>query len=175
MKTSQSVEKIAPALLKAQKLMGGAKKGATNPYFKSRYADLGSVLEACKDLLNENNITILQPHNCFVVETILLHESGEYVMSETPVVCSKPNDPQALGSAVTYARRYGLQSLLSMPAEDDDGESAMNRSQPKKIEAAVSAPVQPEAKKAPGSFYQKPPKPKAEPTVETNPENDPFA
>jgi hypothetical protein len=131
MQRSESVTKIAGALLKAQKLMGGASKGAANPYFKSKYADYGSVLEACKDLLNENGVVILQPHvsdnGKNFVETLLLHESGESISSRTEVICAKQNDPQALGSAITYARRYGLQSLLAMPAEDDDGEGAMNR------------------------------------------------
>lgn len=131
MKTSVNIGNIAPALLKAQSLMGGAVKEAKNPFFKSSYASLGSVLEACKDLLNKNGIAILQPHgsngNGWYVETLLLHESGEWVSSETPVVCAKQNDPQALGSAISYGRRYGLQSFLSMPAEDDDGENAMSR------------------------------------------------
>lgn len=132
MNKSESVVKIAIALLKAQKLMGGATKGASNPYFKSRYADYSAVLEACKDLLNDNGIVILQPHGTnvqgqSVVETILMHESGEWMSSETPIVVKQGNDPQALGSAITYARRYGLQSLISMPTEDDDGEKAMTR------------------------------------------------
>lgn len=131
MKSSNTVVNIAAALLKAQKLMGGAKKGSSNPYFKSKYADLGAVLEACKDLLNENGVVILQPHTTTdkgkFVETTLLHETGEWVSSETEIVCSKESDPQAQGSAISYARRYGLQSLLSMPAEDDDGEGAMKR------------------------------------------------
>ena len=150
MQKSESISKIMPALLKAQSAMGGAKKGASNPFFKSKYADLGAVLEACKDLLNDNGITILQPHGLYAsggayVQTLLVHESGEYVGSETPVICAKQNDPQALGSAITYARRYGLQSLLSMPAEDDDGESAMDRGAPrqgKKVNDEVKAPVQ---------------------------------
>jgi hypothetical protein len=145
MKTSESIKNIAVALLASQKLMGGAKKGASNPYFKSKYADLGSVLEACKELLNEAGVAILQPHSNRdgknFVETILLHAaSGEWISSETEVVCSKQNDPQALGSAITYARRYGLQSLLSMPAEDDDGEGAMSRA-PKSVAPAVKSPV----------------------------------
>jgi len=143
MKRSDSVSKIIPALLKAQKLMGGATKGAANPYFKSRYADYGSVLEACKDLLNDNGIVILQPHTFHdgknFVETTLVHESGEHITSETEVVCAKQNDPQALGSAITYARRYGLQSLLAMPAEDDDGEKAMGRTSTPKQETPKSA------------------------------------
>lgn len=145
MKTSPTITKLAPALLAAQKLMGAAKKGSANPYFKSKYADLGAVLEACKDLLNENGVTILQPHTLNergkFVETLLLHESGEWISGETEIVCSKESDPQAQGSAITYARRYGLQSLLSMPAEDDDGEAAMNRGKAPAKSAPVAAPV----------------------------------
>jgi hypothetical protein len=125
MKTSETIKTISPALLKAQKTIGAAKKGATNPFFHSTYADLGSVMEACKEHLNENGITILQPIVNMVVETILLHETGEWISSETPIVCKEQNNPQALGSAVTYARRYGLQSMVFIPAEDDDGNSAV--------------------------------------------------
>ena len=162
METSQSISKIMPALHKAQTAMGSAKKGADNPYFKSKYADLGSVLESCKSLLNDNGITILQPHSTQAftnsegvtltkdfVETVLIHESGEFIKSSTPVVVAKQNDPQALGSAITYARRYGLQSLLSIPAEDDDGEGAMARkgtSFKKKEVKKEAAPVKEEAK-----------------------------
>lgn len=132
MYTSQTLTNIGPALLKAQVLMGAAIKGSKNPYFKSTYADLGAVLEACKDLLNENGVVILQPVNRDAtgtfVETSLLHaETGEFISSVTPVIFVKEGDPQAQGSAITYARRYGLQSLLAMPAEDDDGEKAMVR------------------------------------------------
>lgn len=105
--------------------MGSAKKGASNPFFKSKYADLNSVLEAVKEALNSNGITILQPHfsneRGDFVSTVLLHESGEWISSETRLEVAKKNDPQALGSSITYARRYGLQSLVGLPAEDDDG------------------------------------------------------
>jgi hypothetical protein len=129
--TSESIKQIAPALLAAQSKMGAAIKGSKNPFFRSNYADLGAVLEACKELLNENGITILQPtgrneHGTYV-ETTLLHNSGEFISSVTPVIFAKEGDPQAQGSAITYARRYGLQSLVSLPAEDDDGEKAMSR------------------------------------------------
>lgn len=137
MNSSETIAKIAPALVKAQKEMEGAKKDAKNPFFKSKYADYGAVLEACKGALNNNGISILQPHKVIqsensemsVVETILLHESGEFISSQTKVEIAKKGDPQALGSAITYARRYGLQSIVALPAEDDDGESAMNREQ----------------------------------------------
>jgi hypothetical protein len=136
--TSESVKSIAPAFLKAQEQMGAAKKGESNPFFKSKYADLSAVLEASKQALNENGISILQPHvtvfnpvtgeEVHFVETKLIHESGEFYSSRTKIVVAKDKDPQALGSAISYARRYGLQSLISLPAEDDDAENAMNRS-----------------------------------------------
>lgn len=131
MKTSESIVKITTALLKSQKVMGAAKKEATNPYFHSTYADLGSVMSVCKELLNENGILILQPVVGLTVETILVHESGEWMSSETPIVCKEQNNPQALGSAITYARRYGLQSMLFIPAEDDDANSAIAQNTPK--------------------------------------------
>lgn len=142
---SESITKLSVALLKAQSLMGSATKSSSNPYFKSKYADLGAVLEACKEALNTNGIIILQPigkneHGTYV-ETVLLHESGEFITSITPVVFSKENDPQAQGSAITYGRRYGLQSLISLPAEDDDGEGAMKRSKKEAASRKVESPV----------------------------------
>lgn len=134
MNKSESVVNLSKALLKAQKAMGGATKGAANPYFKSRYADYGSVLEACKDPLNDNGIVVLQPHEPRVVdgknyvETVLMHgETGEFISSLTEIVCAKGNDPQALGSATTYARRFGLESFLALPREDDDGNAASGK------------------------------------------------
>lgn len=84
-------------------------------------------MEACKEALNENGISVLQPVVNDVVETILLHESGEWISSTTKIIAKTENDPQAQGSAITYARRYGLQSMVFIPAEDDDGEGAMSR------------------------------------------------
>ena len=127
MKSSESIIKIVPALLGAQKLIGSAKKEADNPFFHHKYADLGSVMEACKEHLNANGITVLQPVMGTVLETILLHESGEWMASETPIVCQTANDPQKLGSAISYARRYGLQSMMFIPAEDDDANTASNK------------------------------------------------
>lgn len=127
MQISTSIDKISPALLKVQDELEAIKKKATNPFFKSKYADLAAIIEHVKPVLNKNGISVLQPHFGNVVETILLHESGQFVGSQTAIVCAKPNDPQALGSAISYARRYGLQSIISLPAEDDDGEKAMDR------------------------------------------------
>lgn len=132
---SESISKLAVSLLKAQRKMGAASKDSKNPFFKSKFADYGSVLEVVKGPLNEEGIIVLQPHNTdgnkTYVETVLVHESGEWISSQTEVTCAKVNDPQAMGAAITYSRRYGLQSLLSIPAEDTDAEGAMDRSTPK--------------------------------------------
>lgn len=127
MRTSKEIKGIATAILKAQSEMKVATKDSANPFFHSNYADINSVLEACKESLNSNGISILQPVMGDFVQTILMHESGEWFMGKTRIVNAKPNDPQAQGSAITYARRYGLQSMLGMMASDDDGEGAMNR------------------------------------------------
>ena len=136
MKTSESILKIAPALLKAQKKIGSAVKDSVNPFFKSKYADLGSVMEACKDALNENGITVLQPVGEGILETVLLHESGEYISESMRIVSKSDNNPQEQGSAITYARRYSLQSLVFIPAADDDG----NSSSPKPVEQKTYTP-----------------------------------
>ena len=137
MNKSESITKISLALAKAQKNIGAASKGAANPFFKSKYADLGSVMEACKEALNNEGITILQPVTSVdgkhAVETILLHESGEYISSTMNLELTKMN-MQDLGSGISYARRYSLQSLVFIPAEDDDGEKSMGRTKTEKVE-----------------------------------------
>jgi hypothetical protein len=124
MKTTNTLTKIIEALLKSQKEIENVKKESLNPFFKNKYADLNSLIEACKTILNNNGIVILQPINGEFVETTLFHTSGESISSKTKIVCKTENNPQDQGSAITYARRYGLQSMLFMSAEDDDGEKA---------------------------------------------------
>lgn len=126
METTQTLTKIIEALLKSQKEIENVKKESENPFFKSKYADLNSLIEACKKILNDNGILILQPINGDMVETTLFHISGESITSRTKIVAKTDNNPQDQGSAITYARRYGLQSMLFMSAEDDDGEKATN-------------------------------------------------
>lgn len=139
MKTSETISKFSTAFTKAQNLMGSAKKGSDNPFFRSKYADLAAVLEAVKEPLNSSGISILQPvsfENGFHhVTTMLLHESGEFI-SETMKLEITKNDMQALGSAISYARRYSLQSITGLPAEDDDGEKSMQRAVPKSVATA---------------------------------------
>lgn len=128
MKQSENIEKIALALVKAQSEMGTALKDSANPFFKSKYADINSIREACMPSLSKHGIVLLQPTVSIdgrnYVETILLHESGQWISGLTEILFSKPNDAQAQGSGITYARRYGMQSLVNVGADDDDGNSA---------------------------------------------------
>ncbi|KKM05950.1 hypothetical protein LCGC14_1748970, partial [marine sediment metagenome] len=110
---SENITNLATALLKAQRDIGAALKGATNPFFESKYADLRAVIKAIKEPLNKNGITFLQAVDSLgdqhpVIDTILLHESGQYLSTRTPLFCAKPNNPQAFGSGITYSKRYAL-------------------------------------------------------------------
>ena len=135
MQKSESIKHIAAALNKAQAEMSGAKKGANNPFFKSKYADMNSVVDAvripfCNNGLSYSQFPIMQD-NKVGVETILMHESGEW-MSDILVLPMVKQDPQAAGSAITYAKRYALQSIAGIPSEDDDGNAASSQKAPAK-------------------------------------------
>lgn len=136
---------IATALAKAQANMGKALKQANNPHFRSKYADLGNVMDACLPALNEAGIALIQPtgadeHGSFV-ETILIHgESGEQLSCRVPLILGK-NDMQGFGSAVTYARRYGLMAMAGIAPEDDDGNAAA-ASAPKPVRQPRTQPAE---------------------------------
>lgn len=119
---------IFAALAAAQMQMGKALKDSSNPAFKSKYADLASVMEACMGALNGNGIAVFQPtfddERGRYVKTILAHISGATLECRVPLIVSK-NDMQGYGSAVTYARRYGLMSMAGIAPEDDDGNAAV--------------------------------------------------
>jgi len=125
------MKQIATALLKAQSEMSNPKKGATNPFFKSKYADLNAIREAVIPTLNDNGISVLQPivhiEGKNFVKTILLHESGEFLESVTEIIYNKVNDAQAQGSGISYARRYALQSFVCVGADDDDAQKAVQQ------------------------------------------------
>lgn len=134
MNTSESISKIAAALLQAQRAITFAVKDAKNPHFKSTYADLGSVIEACKPALNEAGIAFMQmpapsDPGTIALTTRLVHESGEWI--ESTATCPLPkNDPQGYGSANTYLRRYALAAAVGLYQDDDDGNAA---SQPRDL------------------------------------------
>jgi len=127
-KTSDSIKELATALAKAQATMAGAKKDSTNPHFRSKYADLASIWEACRDALTSNGIAVVQmtratAEEAVIVETRLMHSSGEWIEGELLVPVTKA-DAQGFGSARTYARRYSLAAAVGVAPEDDDGAAA---------------------------------------------------
>jgi len=131
MNTSPTITKIAAALVQAQSEMGNATKDTINPFFKKTYADLNAIREAVLPVLNRNGICAIQPtiviDGCDFVETILLHNSGEFISSLTRIVVDKVNDAQRHGSGLSYARRYALQSIVNIGAEDDDANKAVSK------------------------------------------------
>ena len=126
----QEMGALFAALAKAQGQMKGAIKDSANPFFKSKYADLSSVWEACREALAANGLSVVQfpvsEGELVGVRTILGHASGQSLESVFWVK-PKANDPQGLGSAITYLRRYALAAAVGVAPEDDDGESAHGR------------------------------------------------
>jgi len=122
------MKNIASALVKAQKAFAPALKDSSNPFFKTKYADLSSCVKAVIDALNDNGIALIQNcHPCddgVSVETMFIHESGETINCGVLHVPAAKNDPQGYGSALTYARRYSLMAACGIAPEDDDGNAA---------------------------------------------------
>lgn len=134
MQKSESIASLAAALAKAQASMRCALRDSENPHFRSKYADLQSVWEAAREPLAKNGLSVVQvpgtTERGVSVETLLLHESGEYIGGTVEIPLAKM-DAQALGSGLTYARRYGLAAVVGIaPGDDDDAESAVGRPHP---------------------------------------------
>lgn len=128
MKTSETIGKISEALAKAQGEMKPASFDSTNPHFRSKYASLTAIMEACRSSLSTNNIAIVQgtsvEENRVIVTTMLVHSSGEFISDQLSLNTVK-DTPQGVGSAITYARRYSLSSMVGIVSdEDDDAEGA---------------------------------------------------
>lgn len=137
---------IYAAFVKAQREFAPALKTATNPHFKSRYADLATCVEAVLDALNNHGIGLMQrtyPDDSGVtVETVFIHESGESIDGGKLHVPAAKNDPQGYGSALSYARRYSLMAACGIAPEDDDGNAASTRpAAPKPAAKPKEAPL----------------------------------
>ena len=136
------MKNIATALVKAQMAFGPALKTATNPHFRSRYADLSACVEAVMDGLNSNGIALIQQcsesDTGVIVETVFIHESGEMLNCGKLHVPAVKHDPQGYGSALTYARRYSLMAACGIAPEDDDGNAASRKTEIKKSEVDES-------------------------------------
>jgi hypothetical protein len=128
------MNKIAAALVKAQKSFAPALKTNTNPHFRSKYVGLDGCVEAVIDALNENGIYLMQSNHeaddGVIVETVFIHESGETVSAGKLHVPASKLDAQGFGSALTYARRYSLMAACGIAPEDDDGNAASRQQVP---------------------------------------------
>lgn len=168
--TTAPPTKLYQSLLAAQREMGPVLKNSTNPAFRSKYADLSSVLDTITGPLNAHGVLVLQrlgvslePTDLPLLTTELVHaESGQAIECCVRVVSKDPTDPQKFGGALTYYRRYSLLSLLGLAPEDDDGNAA---SQP------ARTPAPPQTRSAPRYATEPPPQvqspsPPAEPAAQ---------
>ena len=141
MEHSQEVEGLFAALSQAQGEMPNVKKDSTNPFFKSKYADLAACWDACRATLSKHGLSVMQiPDGPSGLITVLGHTSGQWISGRVEMTLTK-NDPQGLGSALTYARRYALSAFIGLASEDDDDGNAASQAPAKK--PRKKAPEQP--------------------------------
>lgn len=136
MEMSGTVAELAKALCKAQGKMKHAIKDSNNPFFKSKYADLASVVDASRPALVENELSVVQFTEGNILHTMLLHSSGEWIRGHIELKPMRQvkdsgwvesHDPQSYGSCITYARRYAMAAITGVATEDDDGNAATGR------------------------------------------------
>ncbi len=146
MEHSESLSELAGALAKAQAVMKPALKDSENPFFRSKYADLAAVAEACREALATNQLSVVQgtqkgeSADVIHLDTMLLHSSGQWVRSTLTMVPTK-KDPQGVGSCITYARRYALSAICGIATEeDDDGNAASGKQSKERQKPSASAP-----------------------------------
>lgn len=125
---SQEIDKICAALSKAQGAMEGAVKDRQNPHFRNEYATLASVIEAVRGPLRDNELAFIQASGAMIdgslpIETRIVHSSGQWFKSVLPMPVGQKT-AQAVGSALSYGKRYALMTMLGVPSVDDDGEAA---------------------------------------------------
>lgn len=141
MNHSESIKEIATALSKAQAVIAGAVKDKTNPHYKNDYADLSSVWDACRKPLTDNGLSVAQTaatdEGRVGVTTLLMHSSGEWI-SDTLFMKPTKDDPQGVGSCITYARRYALAAMVGVAPADDDGNEASAKPTTKPVAVAAA-------------------------------------
>lgn len=158
MQKSEQINELATALAKAQAEITGAKKGTENPFFRSKYADLAEVWDVIRGPLSKNGLSVVQFPSVavqedarVVVTTVLMHTSGQFISDDLALKPAK-DDPQGVGSAITYARRYALAAAVGVAQEDDDGNAATHhdnnasstvQAAPRKARAKPEFPVAP--------------------------------
>lgn len=142
MNKSESIAVLAKALSAAQSEFENPSKNATNPHFHSKYADLAELVNVVRPVLSRHGLSITQwpgfVDGLCTVETVLMHQSGEWLsgVSSTPVT---KQDPQGIGSATTYLRRYSMAAICGLAQEDDDGNTA---SKPRRQQTITDEQIQ---------------------------------
>ena len=170
MERSETINALAAALAAAQGKIENASKDSANPYFRSRYADLASIWDAIRGPLSEHGLAVVQPvrveGSSVTVTTLLAHASGQWISSDLTMTAQrqmkdgggweKLDSPQAIGSCITYARRYALAAMAGVAPEDDDGEGAqgLRQEQQQRQAPAPSAPQEKPARSVPGQLVQ---------------------
>lgn len=150
MNKSESIKEISVALSKFQGEVANPKNSADNPFFKSKYAPLNEILNDVRPLLSKYGLSVLQmpsgDGDNLVITTLLMHSSGEWIESCPLKMKPAKNDPQGIGSAITYGRRYTLAAVLGISSEDDDDGNAATHGQkePTKGKSAQKAPTPPQ-------------------------------
>lgn len=146
MEKSEQINELAAAMAKAQGEMKGALKDSDNPFFKSGYADLASVWDSVRGPLSSNGLAVMQTTDqadgAVCITTLLTHSSGQWISSTLRIPITKM-DPQGVGSAMSYGRRYGLAAMTGAYQVDDDGNAASGKEEtdPKKPPKTAVAPV----------------------------------
>lgn len=154
MNKSEKIDELVKALVKFQTKVNGVEMNAINPFYKSKYADLITIIKTCKPVLVANGLAFTQLVNkdetSGIITTMLMHESGQYISSDTHYNIA--GKPQEQGSAITYMRRYALAAILGIAADpDDDGEHAQNIKEPSVLDGALEEQV----RESGGSFKDK--------------------
>lgn len=118
------MKNLTVALIQFQAEATNVPFDAANPHYKNKYASLAGIIDHVRPLLHKHGMAVTQLVNRESVTTMLVHESGESLSAETAILCREPNNPQAYGSAITYARRYALTAILGISSDDDDDGNA---------------------------------------------------
>ena len=150
MKMSSEINEVAKALAKVQSEMGSVAKDSSNPFFKSKYADLAACWSSVAPLLTKNGLSVTQicdepsgeeDKTSVIIETVLMHESGQWIAGRLKMVPVK-SDPQGIGSCITYARRYALMAITGLVAdEDDDGNAASTQNKGSSTKSSPKKPA----------------------------------
>ncbi|PEU35529.1 ERF family protein [Bacillus toyonensis] len=161
MNKSETITELAKALVKFNSEVNKIAKDADNPFFKNNYATLDTIIDEIRPILSKHGLSIMQipsgDGQNVTLKTLLLHESGEWLESDELTMKPVKNDPQAVGSCITYARRYSLAAFLSLnTGEDDDGNGATyGKDKPKPKGNSGQAPNKPQGNSGNGKASEK--------------------